>query len=49
MDDTLVACSCCGRDLPRSKVHALEDGKALICRRCGLWVALWWRGDRKAR
>lgn len=33
-------CSCCGRELPRRKLHALEDRNAYICRRCGLWVAL---------
>lgn len=35
-----VHCSCCRRELPRRKLHALEDGNAYICRRCGLWVAL---------
>ena len=43
--DALTVCSCCGRELPRRKVHSLEGGAAYICRRCGMWVALWWRGD----
>lgn len=43
--DTAVECSCCGRTLPRSKVHALNDGTAFVCRRCGLWIALRLRGD----
>ncbi|CAN5190398.1 hypothetical protein BH11ACT3_BH11ACT3_19960 [soil metagenome] len=41
-----AACSCCGRILPRSKVHSLHHGSAYICRRCGFWVAFQWRGDR---
>ena len=30
--ETLVRCSCCGRTLPRRKVHALDDGAAFLCR-----------------
>lgn len=44
-DDALY-CSCCGRMLPRRKLHALGDGSNYICRRCGLWVALRPRRDR---
>ena len=44
-DEQTVVCSCCGRDLPGRKVHALEGGAAYIRRRCGLWVAWRWRGD----
>ncbi len=44
-DEPTAVCSCCGRELPRRKVHALESGAAYICRRCGMWVALRWRGD----
>lgn len=40
-----AACSCCGRILPRRKVHSLHHGAAYICRRCGFWVASQWRGD----
>jgi len=43
--DAFVVCSCCGRDLPRRKVHALNGGAAYICRRCGLWVALRRQGN----
>jgi predicted SprT family Zn-dependent metalloprotease len=39
-------CACCGRDLPREKLHSLNVGAAYICRRCGRWVAFLWRGDR---
>lgn len=39
-------CSCCGRSLPRQKVHALHTPNAYICRRCGLWVALRPRRDQ---
>jgi predicted RNA-binding Zn-ribbon protein involved in translation (DUF1610 family) len=42
-----AACSCCGRTLPRRKVHSLHHGAAYICRRCGFWVALQWRGDQR--
>jgi|GEM_PF-881085 len=42
-----AACSCCGRILPRGKVHSLHHGAAYICRRCGFWVAFQWRGDRR--
>lgn len=47
--DTLdeARCSCCGRILPRSRVHSLHHGSAYICRRCGFWIALQWRGDRR--
>lgn len=31
------SCSCCGRELPRRKLHALAHDNAFICRRCGLW------------
>lgn len=41
------ACSCCGRILPRRKLHSLHHGAAYICRRCGAWVALWWRKDSR--
>lgn len=41
-----AACSCCGRVMPRRKVHSLHHGSAYICRRCGFWVAFQWRGDR---
>ncbi len=41
-----AACSCCGRVLPRRKVHSLHHGSAYICRRCGFWVTFQWRGDR---
>lgn len=41
-----VVCSCCGRTLPRRRVHSLHHGAAYICRRCGFWVAFQWRGDR---
>ena len=34
------ACSCCGRPLPRAKLHALQATDAFVCRRCGLWIAL---------
>jgi len=42
-----AVCSCCGRTLPRRKVHSLHHGACYICRRCGFWVAFQWRGDRK--
>jgi predicted RNA-binding Zn-ribbon protein involved in translation (DUF1610 family) len=42
-----AVCSCCGRTLPRRKVHSLHHGSAYICRRCGFWVAFQWRGDRR--
>jgi len=41
-----VVCSCCGRVYSRSKVHSLHHGSAYICRRCGFWIAVQWRGDR---
>lgn len=41
-----LRCSCCGRVLPRRKLHALGDGGTYICRRCGLWVAVRPRRDR---
>lgn len=44
--DEDVACTCCGRHLPRKKLHALGDDRAFICRRCGWWVALRLHGDR---
>ncbi|WP_156401904.1 hypothetical protein [Agromyces sp. Soil535] len=44
MDEADVTCACCGRTLPRRSVHELADG-VYICRRCGAWVALLWRGD----
>lgn len=44
-----AACSCCGRVLPRAKVHSLHHGSAYICRRCGFWVTFQWRGDRGGR
>lgn len=44
--ETQYFCSCCGRDLPRAKLHSLNDGAAFICRRCGRWVAFLWRGDK---
>lgn len=45
-DDVEFHCSCCGRELPREKLHSLNGGAAYICRRCGRWVAFLWRGDR---
>lgn len=42
-----AVCSCCGRVLPRRKVHSLHHGAAYICRRCGFWVTFLWRGDRR--
>lgn len=45
MAETDIACSCCGRHLPRRRLHALGDTGAYICRRCGLWVALRLHGD----
>ncbi len=44
--ETQYYCSCCGRDLPRAKLHSLNGGAAFICRRCGRWVAFLWRGDK---
>lgn len=44
--DEDVACTCCGRHLPRKKLHALGDDRAFICRRCGWWVALRLHRDR---
>ena len=44
--DSSVQCSCCGRTLPRLKVHRMSDGAGYICRRCGLWIALRPRNDR---
>ncbi|MEO8263146.1 MAG: hypothetical protein ABI566_11315 [Pseudolysinimonas sp.] len=44
-----AVCSCCGRVLPRRRVHSLHHGAAYICRRCGFWVAFQWRGDRLDR
>jgi hypothetical protein len=44
-DSSDIPCSCCGRNLPRRKLHALGAQNAYICRRCGLWVALRLRGD----
>jgi len=41
-----VGCSCCGRTLPRRKVHALSGGAGFVCRRCGWWIALRLRNDR---
>lgn len=38
-------CTCCGRSLPRRKLHALGEGGVFICRRCGWWVALRLRRD----
>lgn len=40
-----LGCSCCGRSYQRSKLHALGDSGAFICRRCGLYVALRLRHD----
>jgi len=44
--DEDVACTCCGRHLPRKKLHSLGDDRAFICRRCGWWVALRLHRDR---
>ena len=41
-----IGCSCCGRTLPRRKVHALSGGAGFVCRRCGLWIAVRLRNDR---
>ena len=38
-------CDCCGRSMPRAKLHAVGDPPSYICRRCGLWIALRWRRD----
>jgi predicted SprT family Zn-dependent metalloprotease len=46
VDAALHNCSCCGRELPRKRLHELGEGEAFICRRCGLWVATRWRADR---
>jgi predicted amidophosphoribosyltransferase len=37
--ETQLNCSCCGRDLPRAKLHSLNHGAAHICQRCGRWIA----------
>lgn len=39
-------CSCCEREYPRRKLHALREGGAYVCRRCGLWIALRLRSDQ---
>jgi hypothetical protein len=39
-------CSCCGRSYPRRRLHDVGGTGALICRRCGLWVAVRARTDR---
>ncbi|ERK72735.1 hypothetical protein N136_00889 [Leifsonia aquatica ATCC 14665] len=42
-----VECSCCGRERLRRQVHALgERNDVYVCRRCGFWIAVFWRGDR---
>lgn len=33
-------CDCCGRQMPRKKLHMIGEPPSYICRRCGLWVAL---------
>ena len=38
-------CSCCGRSYPRRKLHDVGGTGTLLCRRCGLWVALRRRPD----
>lgn len=40
-----TACSCCGRCFRRRKLHDVGGTGTLICRRCGLWVALRTRAD----
>lgn len=47
MEPMTLSCSCCGRIKPRAALHSLDQG-AHICRRCGFWVALWWRRDKPA-
>jgi len=44
--EAAAECSCCGRTLPRRKVHALNGRAGFVCRRCGLWIALRLRNDR---
>lgn len=39
-------CACCGRSYPRRKLHDVGGTGTLICRRCGLWVAVRQRRDR---
>lgn len=38
-------CDCCGRELPRKRLHAIGEPPSYICRRCGLWVAMRRRQD----
>jgi hypothetical protein len=33
-------CACCGRSYPRRKLHDVGGTGTLICRRCGVWIAL---------
>ncbi|HAM26188.1 MAG TPA: hypothetical protein DCP11_05620 [Microbacteriaceae bacterium] len=44
--DPETYCSCCGRTLPRTKLHDIGSTGVYICRRCARWVAFTWRGDR---
>lgn len=43
--DAATQCSCCGRTMPRFKLHELRDGAAYLWRRCGLWIAVRLRND----
>lgn len=33
-------CACCGRSYARRKLHDVGGTGTLICRRCGMWIAL---------
>lgn len=43
--DLATDCACCGRSYPRRKLHDVGGTGTLICRRCGLWVAVRRRTD----
>lgn len=38
--DLVTECACCGRPYPRRKLHDVGGTGTLICRRCGMWIAL---------
>ncbi len=38
--ELVTDCACCGRSYPRRKLHDVGGTGTLICRRCGIWVAL---------
>jgi hypothetical protein len=42
----VTRCSCCRRPYPRRRLHEVGGTGTVICRRCGLWVAVRRRRDQ---